>query len=594
MSDSYKTEIRRKTLMRKFTWIFLFFVMVSLLMNGIFTFISQNNAYNERCRYNLENVSRSIAERIVNEKTEFFCLQKNFRDFKNDILIEYDFNGDYSPAKNSFYKYFNANYPDKILFDSISFDEMDRTAQTLWMTYVYEKWLFCCESMRDSFDLNYVYFIFPVSDKEMCYMIDGVRMEKKIGDKSFIDLGYEGEIDRENHQNMWETWETKAVTGDVDVTRNEYGNVYTSYYPVIVDGVIIGMTAAESDIDITNAMIFNAVWKQSLIYIIVLGLSSLLALMFISKTIIIRIVQLDKQIQTYSQTKDPGIGEIVNKYAEVGSDEISTLGKNFADMTRELEEHMENLQIVTAERERIGTELSVATNIQASMLPQDYTDCEKYSLYAKMDPAKEVGGDFYDFFMVDEDHIALVIADVAGKGVPASLFMVIAKTLIKNHTRNKESVEEAFYNTNNQLGESNGEGLFVTAWLGVLNINTGVLKFVEAGHEYPYIVTKNGEVTELRPLKKKMPLASFENMKYIPNEIQLNHGDKLFLYTDGVPEATNTENELYGIERTKAVLSKSAGLSPKEMLQFVRRDVDTFVGDAPQFDDLTMLAIEFK
>ncbi|MBR4719186.1 MAG: SpoIIE family protein phosphatase [Lachnospiraceae bacterium] len=275
-------------------------------------------------------------------------------------------------------------------------------------------------------------------------------------------------------------------------------------------------------------------------------------------------------------------------------DEIQQLAESFGSMTTRMKQYIKDITAITAEKERIGAELSVATHIQASMLPNvfpAFPERKEFDLYAKMDPAKEVGGDFYDFFFVDDDHLALVMADVSGKGVPAALFMVIAKTLIKNHAQAGEKVEDVFMNSNNQLCEGNGEELFVTAWLGIIDLKTGNMKFCDAGHENPYIIHEDGSVDVIKPEKKKPPLAAMEGIRYVSHEVVLKKGDCLFTYTDGVPEATNANDELYGTDRLEKVLMDNANDDPETLLTHVRENVDSFVAEAPQFDDLTMLAL---
>ncbi|MBR5407002.1 MAG: SpoIIE family protein phosphatase [Lachnospiraceae bacterium] len=285
------------------------------------------------------------------------------------------------------------------------------------------------------------------------------------------------------------------------------------------------------------------------------------------------------------------------EWSEDTGDEVQTLADSFGSMTVRMKQYIKDITEITAEKERIGAELSVATHIQASMLPcifPPFPERKEFDLYAKMDPAKEVGGDFYDFFFVDDHHIALVIADVSGKGIPAALFMVIAKTLIKNHAQAGEEVEQVFINSNDQLCEGNGEELFVTAWLGIIDLRTGVMRFSDAGHENPYILHGDGSVELLKPAKKKMPLAAMEGMAYLANEVTLAPADLIFLYTDGVPEATNASNELYTTDRLETVLKEHINDDPESLLLNVRKNVDEFVNEAPQFDDLTMLAFRLK
>ena len=251
---------------------------------------------------------------------------------------------------------------------------------------------------------------------------------------------------------------------------------------------------------------------------------------------------------------------------------------------------------MTAEKERIGAELDVATNIQKSMLPSifpAFPDREEVDIYATMNPAKEVGGDFYDFFMVDKRHLAIVMADVSGKGVPAALFMVIGKTLIKDHTQPGKDLGEVFSEVNDLLCESNSEGLFITAFEGVLDLVTGEFRYVNAGHEIPFICKKGGTFEPYK-IRAAFVLAGMEGMKYKCGSMQLTPGDKVFQYTDGVTEATNDKEELFGMERLGGVLQRNAGLPPQELLPKVKAEIDGFVGEAPQFDDITMLCLEYK
>lgn len=276
--------------------------------------------------------------------------------------------------------------------------------------------------------------------------------------------------------------------------------------------------------------------------------------------------------------------------------EIGVLASSIQKMETDIKQYIENLTKVTAEKERIGAELDVAAQIQKSMLPcifPAFPEREEFDVYATMDPAKEVGGDFYDFFMVDERHLAIVMADVSGKGVPAALFMVIGKTLIKDHTRPEADLGAVFTEVNELLCESNSEGLFITAFEGVLDLVTGEFNYVNAGHELPFIcrADENYAVHKIRP---GFVLAGMEGMRYRAGSITLLPGDKVFQYTDGVTEATDANSGLYGIKRLEHVLNANKDKSPAELLPLIKADIDRFVGEAPQFDDITMLCLEYK
>ncbi|MBR4515643.1 MAG: SpoIIE family protein phosphatase [Lachnospiraceae bacterium] len=277
-------------------------------------------------------------------------------------------------------------------------------------------------------------------------------------------------------------------------------------------------------------------------------------------------------------------------------DEIEELYHATRFMQSSLIDYMDNLTRMTAEKERLGAELNVATQIQADMLPRifpPFPERTDLDIYAYMTPAKEVGGDFYDFFLIDEKHLGLVMADVSGKGVPAALFMVIAKTLIKNRALNGElSPAVILSNVNDQLCEGNEAELFVTVWLAIIDLKTGKGKVANAGHEHPAIRRADGKY-ELSIYKHSMALATMEGLSFKEHEFQLYPGDSVFVYTDGVSEATDANNELFGTDRMLEALNIDPDASQEQILKNVKKSVDEFVGKADKFDDLTMLGFKY-
>ncbi len=274
-------------------------------------------------------------------------------------------------------------------------------------------------------------------------------------------------------------------------------------------------------------------------------------------------------------------------------DEVQMLSESLLKMEQDINAYIENLTRVTAEKERIGAELDVAARIQANMLPSifpPFPDRKEIDIYATMTPAKEVGGDFYDFFLVDDDHLALVMADVSGKGVPAALFMVIAKTLLKNRAQMGVSPKEVLESVNNQLCENNESEMFVTVWFGIYQLSTGRLVAANAGHEYPAI-RRGGSGFELFKDRHGFVLAGMENSRYREYELTLEPGEAIFVYTDGVAEATDAQNNLFGTDRMLQALNRCPEASAQETLARVKEEIDRFVGDAPQFDDITMLCL---
>ncbi len=277
-------------------------------------------------------------------------------------------------------------------------------------------------------------------------------------------------------------------------------------------------------------------------------------------------------------------------------DEIENLSDAMKHMEKDIDVYIENITSITAEKERIGAELGVATQIQADMLPRifpSFPEKKEFDLFASMDPAKEVGGDFYDFFLIDDTHIGLVVADVSGKGVPAALFMVIAKTLIKNRALIGGTPSEILSYANEQLCEGNDAELFVTVWFAIVDITTGKGIAANAGHEHPILKRAGGEY-EMIIYKHSPALATMEGLRFREHEFELHHGDTLFSYSDGVTEATNKNNELFGNDRLLNAMNSNPDADVYGVIEGVRKAIDEFVGDAPQFDDITMLCFHFN
>ncbi len=277
-------------------------------------------------------------------------------------------------------------------------------------------------------------------------------------------------------------------------------------------------------------------------------------------------------------------------------DEIEELAEAFAGLSAKTVQYIHQVETVTAEKERIGTELSMATAIQASQLPRlfpPFPNRPEFDLFATMKPAREVGGDFYDFFLVDNDHIGLVMADVSGKGVPAALFMMVSRVLVKSRLQHGESPAEVLENVNNQLCESNESGFFVTVWLALIQISTGKGIAANAGHEHPALCRAGGEF-ELVVYRHSPAVAAMEEMVFTEHPFELHSGDTLFVYTDGVAEATNADEELFGTKRMLEALNVDPRADTEKITENVLENINGFVGDAPQFDDMTMLCFRYN
>jgi sigma-B regulation protein RsbU (phosphoserine phosphatase) len=277
-------------------------------------------------------------------------------------------------------------------------------------------------------------------------------------------------------------------------------------------------------------------------------------------------------------------------------DEIEILAESFAKLSKRATDYIQQITTITAEKERIGTELSLAKAIQASMLPHvfpPFPHRTEFDIYAMMDPAREVGGDFYDYYLIDDDHLGLVVADVSGKGIPAALFMMISKTILQNCAMLGKSPSEILEKTNDALCSNNLVEMFVTVWVGIVEISTGKLTASNAGHEYPVIKRADGQY-EIYKDKHSLAVGAMEDTVYSEYEIMLGKGDRLFLYTDGVPEATDSDENMFGSQRMLDALNSTPDADPEGMLNSVKNAVNDFVQNAEQFDDLTMLGFEYR
>lgn len=365
------------------------------------------------------------------------------------------------------------------------------------------------------------------------------------------------------------------------------------------DGEMLGTIVI--DISMVDVKMDGYKFLRSLgVVMILVSVLAVATINFLMKRTIIRpIDSLSGAAASFVKDKQEGREEGVSEISKLNihtGDELEKLSNSIKQMEKDINMYIRDLTTVTAEKERIDVELNMATEIQSTMVPcvfPAFPSRKEFDIYASMTPAKEVGGDLYDFFLIDENHLGLVIADVSGKGVPAALFMMVAKALIKNTALNGSSPEKVFYTVNNQLCENNETNMFVTAWIGILTISTGKMICANAGHEFPAVCRKGGRY-ELLNDSHGFVLAGMEGSLYQEYEIEFNPGDRLFVYTDGVPEATNAAEEFYDTGRMVDALNEIPEAEPEELLRHMKADVDKFVGDAPQFDDLTMLAFHYK
>ncbi len=412
-----------------------------------------------------------------------------------------------------------------------------------------------------------------------------VAKNRHIGNRGFIAVCDEQfHIVTEESENYGKNLESignrldleSAVEGEI-FEADIKGELHLCAYHFVEGYYILGAIPVEEAMFMKTLSVYVNVFTEIVIFAALFVL-----IYFLIKKIIIDNIR--KINTTLAQIANGNL----NVTVEVRSNE------EFASLSDDINSTVTTLKRYIAEAAaRIDKELEFAQQIQYSSLPIVFPDRCEFKLYAKMVTAKEVGGDFYDFYMLNDHTVAFLIADVSGKGIPAAMFMMKAKTIIKDLAESGLEPDEIFTKANEKLCENNDAGMFVTAWLGILDLSTGLLKFANAGHNPPLIGKSRGKFEYLKA-RSGMVLACMEGIKYRKNELQLDPGDRLYLYTDGVTEAMDCDDKLYGEQNLLDFANAVGEANPEELCRRVEEDVDRFVGNAPQFDDITMLGLTFN
>ena len=471
-----------------------------------------------------------------------------------------------------------------IILSNIDHDKIAQYTKTWEADDYYHEMEEYLKQIEDHSQAAYIYIAVPYEDKTMRYVYDS---DTYIGDSDPIAASFD---------EIWTSYK-KGVRPKSYLVRNskKYGFLTSSCLPVKDStGQVIALLFVDTRMEVILLALSGFVINMFIISLVFLTVFSVLHWHYMHKFLISPLMLIRSNVKNFAAnnaSNDNSLSTIKT------NDELEDLAVSVEQMEKDIISYIDNIQTITAEKERIGAELNVATRIQADMLPKEFPpfpDRKEFDIYAAMDPAKEVGGDFYDFFLIDDDHLALVIADVAGKGIPASLFMVRSMTLIKAGALSSATLSPAdiLFDVNNQLRERNDTNMFVTVWLGIIQISTGKGISANAGHEHPIIKRKNGSY-KLKVYRHSPAVAAIDGMTFLEHQFSLHPGDTLFVYTDGVAEAANSEGEFYGTERLIDALNKEPDVSTGKLIKNVRDDIDRFVGDAPQFDDMTMLTLKY-
>ena len=568
---------------------------LGVLVTGFLTYFTEHELSGQSVRHQTELYASQISDEVgrsVMEYPAFEWMIRYWYDHADTMDINYDeeFTPDSVTAEKS--RLLEERHPELSLVYATAeeLEALPEEDQKLYAEITYS-WLIT--RLNQIKQANHVDYLFCVVTEEpfdsQFFLFSGADPGAVRGTnyEEVYPLGHVVSVSGSQQDAMRSAHENRSHLADA----GKYMDFYSNLCEFDGHAVLIGMTYSLTDLrehmsNLTRTGTIFAVLNQ-------IGLSLIcLTLSFVFVLHPLKAVQ--ENIRIYRDRKDSR--EVVKNLALVRPhNEIGQLSQDVAELTVEIDDYMRKIETITAERQRVKTELHMAMQIQRAMLPgvfPPFPDRREFDIYACMAPAREVGGDFYDFFLIDSDHLCLVMADVSGKGIPAALFMMVSKIILANNAKMGKSPAQVLTDTNTTICSNNPQEMFVTVWMGILELSTGKLVASSAGHEYP-VWKQPGEPFRLLKDKHGLVVGAMEGIRYKDYELQLSPGAKLFLYTDGVPEATDAENCLFGAERMLRALNANADSNAGSILRQVRSAVDDFVQEAEQFDDLTMMCVEY-
>ena len=572
------------------------FFLIGIVLTGVLTYFTQIGISSADVRRQMERMASGDASEVMEAMKEYpsykWLLSYWYENWET-MDIEYDAGYSHGTKTEKKYELFSERHPDFIMKYASEGDvkALSEEDQKLFAEIVYSWFITRIDQIKLSQKVDYLF---------------GVVTDDSFEDQFFLFSAADpGSVRGTNYEEVYPLGVQVTVTGSQSQAMKnarenmshlaEAGN-YMDYYEYFedVDGhpILIGLTFNVTDMmeDIKYGTFSGT--TTAVIGQIVLSLICLILLYFFVLDPLMKILG---NIREYTESKDSA--NIITNLRDVHpNNEIGELSDDITQLAQEMDDYYTKIETITKERERISTELDLASRIQASMLPSSFPafpERDEFDIFASMTPAKAVGGDFYDFYMIDDDHLCITMADVSGKGIPASLFMMISKIILKNHSMAGKSPSRILSDVNDTICDNNKEEMFVTIWLGILELSTGKLTYANAGHEYPAIRHAGGDY-ELVKGRHGFIVGGMPGLTYKEDSITLEPGSGIFLYTDGVPEATAGDGSMFGLDRMIDTLNGDPDASPEKVIERVRTAVDDFVKDAEQFDDITLMALTYK
>jgi len=592
--------------------------IAGLILVGAATFFSQLSVSKKATTDNIKSRAANIAAETAATVMEYPAhdwLIRYWYDHADELDIEYDAGYNAGTATEGKVALLQSRHPE-LRLEYASEQELEALSeedQKLYAEITYSWLTTRIDRVKQSHSVDYLFCVITDTEgsnayKDQFFLFSGAEPGAVRGYNytEVYPLGKEVSVaENQSQQDAMRTATENrlASTEQYEGYLADAGDYidYYSFLTMIDDrAVIIGMTYDLSGIMSSIRTQTMEGTGYSMIYLVLLMTFIILNIFLFG---IGPLKNITESIRRYTESKDSEktISELeenlkgITGFA-VRRNEIGQLSADVADMTREIDDYIDRIETINAEKKRMEVELDLAARIQLSVLPDifpPFPERSEFDIFALMDPARSVGGDFYDFFLIDEDHLGIVIADVSGKGIPAALYMMVSKAIMQNNAFLDIPAEDILTKTNGALTANNDLDMFVTSWVGILEISSGKITAANAGHEYPAVKKANGHF-ELMKDRHGLVLGAMEDSRYKGYEITLEPGDTLFLYTDGVPEAANKESTMFGTDRMIEALNVDPEADPETLIRIVRHSVDLFTGDATQFDDITMVCLRYK
>ena len=601
--DIYRTGERMSKKPKRFAGITLQIGVPLLIFLVILTIFEQifliayyaNNFYSVRKNSSLDIVSHT--KNVLEGYESIGWLARFWGEHYGEMELLYDPEKLHKKEREFRNKFADSELTDKITEEEISAEPYE--TQLLYAEICYGRLSADMDRMKTFFKPVYLYS-FAIDGNERIFLITGVTGdEKRISQGGeLLELGQKKPYIKDEFKQLDYILEKEQSEAQFETVLDRAPRVNGLYALAPVyssDGKLAMIAAAYYD---WRWYLFNGsrmLYVLAVILIIGAILISIRVMRLLEKNVIVPISREQEVLKTFKDNKSAP--EAIEALEQIQpNNEIEDLADNFAMMIAEIDQYVHDIRNMADERQRIASELSLARTIQTEALPMNFPpfpERKEFELYASVNPAKETGGDFYDFFFVDESHLVMLIADVSGKGIPAALFMMRALTYIRTRAKMQfESPVDIISDVNKWLCERNEQAMFVTVWLAVFDVETGKGVEINAGHEDPVIKRAGGDF-ELVQYEHTPALALFDEMEFSTHEFEMKPGDSLLVYTDGVPECNNTAEEMYTTDRLLKVLNRNKDASMEELVPAVIADLKEFSKGAPQFDDITLLGFRY-